>query len=119
MSNSFDILRRYEFDEAVLLDSLDFLMRGAEVEETVNYNSEGEVTSRRTRVKRSPDTVIKSLIAADIVSGGQIGIAKSGVLGGRHSKMIKNRRVVIPEEDIDSRVISNNRPIPGWDNAEE
>ena len=110
----YDILSDYELDEDILKDSLDFLMQGAEIEETTIRDGKGVVKQTRTRVKRTPDTVIKSLMAADIITGGSIGIARAGLLGGRHHKMIKKTtHVVIPHDEVDMRVVSYNRPLPG------
>lgn len=114
--NILDRLHRLGVDEELITDNIADVVRGESVRIIEKPDKMGQLEVVRVERTRKPEDLMRGLIAFDILSGGELGIASEELLPRRtrDSNEFLRRPRKLPEA-IDIRIVSDNKPLPSND----
>ena len=100
-------------NETMIADNIADVIRGETVEIVETPNKSGELKVTRIKRVRKPEDLMRGLIAYDILSGGDLGLASEHLLPRKTrdpQELLKKTRKL--PEVIDTRIISDSKPLP-------
>ena len=100
-------------NETMIADNIADVVRGETVEIVETPDKLGNLKVSRVKRVRKPEDLMRGLIAYDILSGGELGLACENLLPRKTrdpQDLLKKHRK-LPEK-IDTRIISDNKPLP-------
>lgn len=112
----FKLLARLEHlgvDDNMIADNIADVIRGETVEITETLDKAGDLTVSKVKRLRKPEDLMRGLIAYDILSGGELGLASENLLPRKRrdpNEFLKKQRKL--PESIDTRIISDSKPLP-------
>lgn len=112
----FKLLARLEslgVDDNMIAGNIADVIRGETVKIVEKPNKEGELIVERVERVRKPEDLMRGLIAYDVLSGGELGIASEHLLPRKQRdprEFLKQHRKL--PEMIDTRIISDSKPLP-------
>jgi len=105
-------------DDNMISDNIADVIRGETVEIIQTADKTGELKVSRVKRVRKPEDLMRGLIAYDILSGGELGLASESLLPrkARDPQDLLKKHRKLPEL-IDTRIISDNMPLPKNDES--
>lgn len=117
--NSLKLLERLKtlgVDDRMITDSIADVIRGETVKTVETLDPSGHLEVSRVERVRKPEDLMRGLIAYDILSGGELGLASENLLPRKardpQELLQKPRKLT---SVIDARIISDSRPLPSND----
>tara|TARA_R110002110_G_scaffold316231_1_gene529219 strand:- start:4304 stop:4663 length:360 start_codon:yes stop_codon:yes gene_type:complete len=106
-------LKSIGVDENMITESIADVIRGETVKIVETLDKAGELRVSKTERVRKPEDLMRGLIAFDILSGGELGLASEHLLPrkARDPQDLLSRPRRLPDV-IDTRIISDSRPLP-------
>tara|TARA_R100000008_G_scaffold85242_2_gene74693 strand:- start:597 stop:959 length:363 start_codon:yes stop_codon:yes gene_type:complete len=119
MSLKRNILERLQslgVDDKLISDNIADVIRGESVRIIEKPGKMGDLEVVRVERTRKPEDLMRGLIAFDILSGGELGIASEELLPrkARDANEFLRKPRKLPEA-IDVRIVSDNKPLPSND----
>lgn len=108
-----DRLRSVGVDDSMITASIADVIRGETVKIVETLDKGGDLHVSKVERTRKPEDLMRGLIAYDILSGGELGLAGEHLLPQktRDPNDLLKRPRRLPEV-IDARIISDSRPLP-------
>lgn len=108
-----DRLRDVGVDDSMITESIADVIRGETVKIVETRDKGGDLHVSKVERTRKPEDLMRGLIAYDILSGGELGLAGEHLLPqkSRDPNELLRRPRRLPEV-IDARIISDSRPLP-------
>lgn len=106
-------LRAIGVDDSMITDSIADVIKGETVKIIETRDKGGDLHVSKIERVRKPEDLMRGLIAYDILSGGELGLAGEHLLPRKSmdpSELLKRPRRL--PEVIDARIISDSRPLP-------
>ena len=106
-------LNKLGVDDNMISDNIADVIRGETVKIVEQPDKSGELQVSRVERLRKPEDLMRGLIAYDILSGGELGLAGEHLLPKKMrdpQEFLKKPRKL--PELIDTRIISDNMPLP-------
>ena len=100
-------------NQSMIADNIADVIRGETVEIVETPDKSGDLQVSRVKRLRKPEDLMRGLIAYDILSGGELGLASENLLPRRKrdvQELLKKPRSL--PEVIDTRIISDSKPLP-------
>ena len=100
-------------NESMISDNIADVIRGETVEIIETPDKSGDLQVSRVKRVRKPEDLMRGLIAYDILSGGELGLASERLLPRKMrdpQELLKKHRKL--PELIDTRIISDSKPLP-------
>ena len=100
-------------DDNMIADSIADVIRGETIEIVETPDKSGDLKVSRVKRVRKPEDLMRGLIAYDILSGGELGLASEHLLPrkARDPQELLKKQRKLPEV-IDTRIISDIKPLP-------
>ena len=97
-------------NDSMISNSIADVIRGETVRIVETINKDGDLSVSKVERLRKPEDLMRGLIAYDILSGGELGLASEHLLPRkvRDPQELLNK---LPEA-IDTRIISDSKPLP-------
>lgn len=108
-----DRLRSVGVDDSMITASIADVIRGETVKIVETLDKGGDLHVSKVERTRKPEDLMRGLVAYDILSGGELGLAGEHLLPQktRDPNDLLKRPRRLPEV-IDARIISDSRPLP-------
>jgi len=100
-------------DDRMISSNIADVIRGETVRIVETPNKDGDLTISKVERLRKPEDLMRGLIAYDILSGGELGLASESLLPRKRAdpqELLKKPRKL--PEVIDTRIISDSKPLP-------
>ena len=117
--NSAKLLERLKclgVDDEMITDSIADVIRGETVKTVETLDKSGNLEISKIERVRKPEDLMRGLVAYDILSGGELGLASENLLPRKsrdpHELLQRPRKLTAV---IDARIISDSRPLPNCD----
>ena len=100
-------------NDSMISSSIADVIRGETVRIVETINKDGDLSVSKVERLRKPEDLMRGLIAYDILSGGELGLASEKLLPAKRTdpqELLKKPRKL--PEAIDTRIISDSKPLP-------